>query len=67
MSKENIVGSLDFSKKAIWRISWYKDGRIYHDTGYLENTLEKMIDEIINKSFPRCKGTQNGRKDCKAR
>jgi len=51
----HIFGEIEFGKNPIWRISWYKDGKLYRDSGYIYNSFDKLKDIIVNLSLPGIK------------
>lgn len=55
LSEKYKFGELDFGKKPIWRITWYKNGKYHHDTGFIENNTNKLINKILDLCIPGIK------------
>ena len=56
--EEHIFGEIDFCKNPVWRLSWYNDGKVYRDTGFVLINFNKFIKEIKNLSLPGIKKKQ---------
>lgn len=49
LSKNIIFGNIDFSENPIWRISWYKDGKYYHDSGFVNSNFDRLLKDFFEK------------------
>lgn len=56
--EEHIFGEIDFSKNPVWRLSWYNEGKVYRDTGYILTNFNKLLKGIKNLSLPGIKKKQ---------
>jgi hypothetical protein len=53
--EEHTFGELDFSKNPVWRLSWYSNGKIHRDSGYILTNFDKLLKEIKKLSLPGIK------------
>lgn len=55
INENKIFGEIEFSKNPIWRLSWYKNGKTHHDTGFVLSNFNKFLKVFITLSIPGSK------------
>lgn len=55
MNDKYIFGEMEFSANPTWRLSWYNEGKTWHDSGFLLTSLDKFIKKILKMSIPGVK------------
>lgn len=54
-NEKNIIGEIEFSKNPTWRVSYYKNGRTYYDSGFLVSNTQRLINLYNNYCLPGIK------------